>query len=61
MNIFAFTKSGIIKQINGKLAIVFNIVDIRPLAFYLIHKIICNCKQKIIELLQSGYIEKLLN
>lgn len=61
MNIFAFIKSGIIKQIKGKLAVVFNIVDIRPLAFYIDLKITYDYKQKKIKLLKPGYIEKLLN
>lgn len=61
MNIFVFAESGIIKQIKEKLAAAFDMVNMRPLAFYISFKAICDCKQKIIKLSQLGYIEALLD
>ncbi len=60
-HIFALVGSGIIKQIKGKLASAFDMVDMEPLVFYIRLKVTRNCKKKIIQLSQPGYIEKLLD
>lgn len=49
------------KQIKGKLALAFDIVDIDHLAFYVNLIITCDQIKKIIKLSQSNYIEKLLD
>lgn len=51
LKIFVFAKSGIMKQIKREWAVTFDIVDIRPLAFYVNLKITHNYKQKTIKLL----------
>lgn len=49
------------KQIKGKLALGFDIVDMGLLAFYVSLKVNHDCKKKTIKLLQPGYIKKLLD
>ena len=61
LNIFTPAGNGIMKQVKKKLAATFNIIDIRPLAFYVRLKITCNYEQKTIKLSQPSYIKKLLN
>ena len=62
LNIFTPMNSGVMKQIKEKLAATFEMVDMRPLAFYMGLKITsCNCKPKSIKLSQLGYIQKFLN
>lgn len=60
-NSYAPAGSGIIKQIKRELAAVFDMLAIRPLAFYVGLKVIHDYKQKTIKLLQPGYIEKLFD
>ncbi len=48
------------KQIKAELASAFDIVDIKPLAFYVGLKVLWDPKQRTIKLLQPSYIKKLL-
>ena len=61
LNIFPFYRSEIICYIKKKLIAIFEIVDIKLLVFYIRLKITWDREKRIIKLLQSDYIEKLLN
>lgn len=53
-------KSGYIERFKLKLIIAFEMVDIRPISFYLGLKIKRNRAKKILKLLQPAYINKVL-
>lgn len=53
-------ESNHIKKIKQKLVTTFKIVDIEPISFYVGLKIERNQAKKILKLLQSAYIDKIL-
>lgn len=61
LNIFYLASNEIMKQVKEELFTAFDMVDIRPLVFYIELKVTRNCEQKTIKLLQPGYIKKLFN
>lgn len=61
LNIFVSRRSGFISQIKNKLAALFDIVEMGPLAFYVRLKVTQNREKRTIKLSQPGYIKKLLD
>lgn len=61
LNIFAPHGNGFISQIKSELVVIFDMVDIKPLAFHIGLKVTQDWEKIIIKLFQPEYIEKPLN
>lgn len=59
INVIGMKKLGYIENFKNKLAVVFEMVDIRSISFYLGLKVEKDCQKKTLKLFQPAYINKI--